>query len=87
MRMIYKYQLHIADEQEIQVPKDAKPLCAQIQNGILCVWFETDPTTDKAWRKVRVIGTGNALPSMADYQYLSTVQMPPFVWHIYVERN
>lgn len=67
------------------LPSDARPLCAQVQHGMVCVWYETDTDTDRMLtRSIVIVGTGHEVPSNADY--FGTVQDGPYVWHVYIER-
>lgn len=79
---IYKYPIEIKDTQNILMPFDANVISVQVQNGVICLWAEAEHET-KAGRTFYVVGTGHERPE--DAMYIGTVQMPPFVWHIYEE--
>ena len=84
MKTIYKYPLSEA----VQMPKGAKILTAQDQGGQIFIWAEVDShaRTDKT-REFLIIGTGQELPNLDNWQYVATVQQGIFVWHIYAEIN
>lgn len=41
--MVYKYPLDIQDEVVIMMPKCARVLSVQVQNGRPCLWAAIDP--------------------------------------------
>lgn len=84
MKTIYKYSLQISDEQTIEIPRYAKPLCVQMQNGILCLWAEVDTRFAKEIKTVYTYGTGHAI-DRSGIQYLGTYQTENnLVFHVYV---
>lgn len=82
MKKIFKYQIDITDEQKILMPVGANILCAQVQSGAICLWAEVCPTAGTQYRTIIIVGTGHEMPSRS-LKYISTVQMPPFVRHVY----
>lgn len=87
---IYKYPLKITDEQAIKTLRGVQPLCVQMQDGGLCLWCEVDESAADLSLQVRVIGTGNPMPSnMHCFDYVGTVQdfHRRLVWHVYVQRE
>jgi hypothetical protein len=79
---IYKYEIGIMDKQSIQMPQGAQILTAQVQRGQLYIWALVNILAPTETRTIAVYGTGNALPKHLG-DYIGTVQMPPFVWHIF----
>jgi len=84
-RKIYKYQLIITDEQEIMIPRNSVFLHVGVQDGILCAWFAVNPDADLEPVKFAVVGTGNPFEYYKMTRFLGTVQMPPFVWHVFTQ--
>jgi hypothetical protein len=84
MRVIFKYPLDIADSFDVLIPP-FKPFCVQLQNGIPYLWAETVVSAQPERKRFFCVGTGNPVPNEA-YTYVGTVQMPPFVWHFYMEK-
>lgn len=76
MKTVYKYPTG-----EIQIPKGAKVLTAEIQNEKVCIWAEVDTEQVLEHRTFHVYGTGHLIPEQACY--VSTVFDGAFVWHIY----
>lgn len=86
MRLVWKYPLELASEQTITVPILAKPLTAQMQDGVICIWLEIefDLTERRRPRKVFIVGTGYA-EVQDNWHYAGSVQDGPSVWHVYVD--
>lgn len=83
MRTIHKYVLEFVEAQTIRIPRRCKPLSAQMQNGKLCLWVEVDTDEPAPPVNVYIVGTGHELPTFA-MNYVDTVQVGVFVWHVYV---
>ncbi len=81
---IWKYQLAITDIQQVLMPDGAQLLCAQMQNGSLCLWAFVDPEAEKRVRTIEVIGTGHQNDDVPR-KYISTVLMcaDTLVWHVF----
>jgi len=90
-RKIYKYELDLdkmalegTDRQTIPMPLTALLEHIGVQNGKICLWAEVNTEYMKGNRTFCVIGTGYIIPDdVKSYDYKATIQMPPFVWHIY----
>lgn len=82
MRRIYKYVLCVNDDvQKIEVPgADARIVHTGMQGDDLCVWIEHH-VIGRSVVPLRVFGTGHDIPG--DAAWRGTVQVPPFVWHVY----
>lgn len=83
MQTVYKYQIEVVDEQEIEMPEDAKLLTAQMQGEMLCVWALVDNQLPTAKRKILVRGTGHDAHGVGTY--ISTFQMRggALVFHVF----
>lgn len=93
MPIIYKYPLEIKDEQEIVLSERHQILSVGNQNGVLTLWALVDPTAvQKTKVKIRIFGTGMGIdvPWEEDIvflhrlNFLGTVIIDPFVWHVFV---
>lgn len=82
MMTIWKYHLALIDNQLIMMTEGARHLCAQVKNGEICVWALVDPKAATSVFQFAIVGTGNGM-NVVDFQYLSTVQRAPFVWHVF----
>ena len=79
--VIWKYPLVLKDEQKIQMPLVAWPLCVQMQNGQPMLWMKVDPTSESVESTIYIVGTGHPVPD--GRSYVGTFQVPPFVWHVF----
>jgi hypothetical protein len=83
---IWKYDLQVEEGmQSIEMPRDAKILTVGAQGQTLCIWAEVVQSNAKEIREFMVLGTGWELPP--DHNYIGTVQIPPYVWHIFENRR
>jgi hypothetical protein len=91
MKTIYKYALELTDRQAVSMPIGSKILYVGNQNGTICVWAEVD--SDVPYyrdHEFRIVGTGNPIDfptkpneTVWQYNFIGTVIMNPFVWHVY----
>lgn len=86
---IFKYPLQIVDQQTIMLSVSAKVLSVDNQRGSLCLWALVDPLDGLiAPRRIFVHGTGHDIPvasAVSNKQFIGTVLMEPFVWHVFEE--
>ena len=82
---IYKYLLMITDEQLLTVPEGAAVLHVGEQDGELCVWCLIDPKAPNVQKMVRIYGTGNPYDGDLEQFHVGSVQIGPFVWHVFWE--
>jgi hypothetical protein len=52
----------------------------------LTLWAEVQPDLTPTSRRVTIVGTGNPIPAHPG-EFVGTAVMPPFVWHVYVDRE
>lgn len=85
MKTIYKYQLKIDDQQVLELPKNRKILCVQVQYGVPSIWVELD-NEDKELESVVIntYGTGHPMPNVEEI-YIGTYQMHEgdYVFHVF----
>jgi hypothetical protein len=90
-KVIYKYGLHITDEQLIPMPIGAEILTAQIQNGDPQLWALCDPLQELETRRIRVLGAGNSVSDdeKITMKYISTIQLYEgrLVFHVFESVN
>lgn len=81
---VYKYDLPVADRQELRLPRDAKLLHVGAQSGHLKLWALVDPEMPREPVEVCVVGTGHEWPD--GFRHLGTVEVTyRQVWHVGVE--
>lgn len=85
MRTIYKYTLEVVDEVQtfFTVPKGAKILCVQEQHNRPTLWMEVDTAAETEQRHFVIFGTGEELPEGGERNYIHSVQIGGYVWHVY----
>lgn len=85
MKTIWKYPIHVTDEIRLEMPMGSTVLDIQVQNNSLCLWALIDTTIPLETRRFRIFGTGNPFDLGDEWscEFIATVQMPPFVWHIF----
>jgi hypothetical protein len=86
--IIWKYQLPIEDEFELNMPEGATPLAIQTQlhTDCPCLWALVDPNLPKVKREFRTFGTGYPLPdSVYIKKYIGTYQVNNghLVFHVF----
>lgn len=90
---IFKYEVKIADQFEIKMPKGADILNVQMQKEVPCIWAMVDTEAEEETRCFRVIGTGNPIPEFDEsskmrykrgYKYIGTFLQynGALVWHL-----
>jgi hypothetical protein len=76
MKTVYKYPVG-----EVQIPRGAKVLTANMQGDKVVLWAEVDTDEVLEHRTFHVYGTGHVIPDNACY--IATVFEGVFVWHVY----
>lgn len=83
--VIYKYDVPIeVSFFDLELPFRAKILAFQTQDGLPKLWVLIDPEhTHKETRHFTIRGTGQFFDFKTSNIYIGTVQMPPYVWHLF----
>lgn len=83
-KSIWKYDLSIHAECEIEVPTGSEVLHFGIQNDSFRVWILVNPDANIK-EKVRLVirGTGWDFDASEMGEYKGTVQAGAFVWHLF----
>lgn len=84
MTTIYKYEFPIEDTVPLYLPRGAKPLCVQLQDGTPCIWMQVVPSNSSVTRNLRIFGTGQPIATDR-LSYVGTIQMEQYVWHVYLQ--
>lgn len=82
---IYKYPLHVREEQLLTIPEGAVAVHVGAQGRELCVWALVDRSARPVQAKVRIYGTGFAINGDLEQVHLGTVQQGLDVWHVFWE--
>ena len=85
--VVYKYQLVVTDRQEVTMPKDAKMLSVQVQNGTPCLWVLVETNNPEENIAIRIHGTGHPIDNPERLDYIGTFQIPRhnLVFHAFKE--
>lgn len=87
MGAVYKFKLEVTERQEVTMPKDAKMLCIQVQNGTPCLWALVEPKNPTENVAIRIHGTGHNINDAERLEYIGTFQVRNYglVFHAFKE--
>lgn len=82
---IHKYPLRVTDVVRLQMPKGAKPLCAQTQHGEPYLWAAVDADAPNVEHIINIAGTGHERSDISVGQYVGSFQMleGALVFHVF----
>jgi hypothetical protein len=84
---IWKYSVEISSHFSVPMPKGARLLCVQSQEGAGALWALVDPEQKREARHFAVVGTGESLPDQGKgFKYVGTWQTDSYgvlVWHLF----
>lgn len=86
MQTIHKYKIEeITDLFEIEMPRGAKVLTVQLQQGTPCIWAQVDPKQPMDKRQFRLAGTGHPLDESTRREYIGSFQMSneTLIFHLF----
>lgn len=90
MKRIFKYELNLADRQEVEVPRGGIMLSVVNQSDCVMVYALVDDSVkEKERREFCIFGTGHPVDIELDkYAYLGTVVTVggKLVWHVFVKK-
>jgi len=89
MNAIWKYEVEVTDEQNIDMPVGSNIISAQVQDDKICLWVEVD-TDEKDVKDVviEIFGTGNKISDTSkERRFIDTVQFHggALVFHVYAQ--
>ena len=81
---IWKYELQVENEQEVDIPKAHTVLTVAIQNDAPCIWVEVDDSFETIPVKFITLGTGHVVNRNVD-KYIGSYQLHggELVFHVY----
>jgi len=86
MKTIFKYNLGYPLEiKDIEFPKGAELLDAQVVDEEIFVWAKVDPEAEVETRTIRTLGTGHQVPEDENLKHIGTTQMfdGRLIWHVF----
>lgn len=75
MHTIWKFSIPQLDCFKLELPKRARFLDVQVQNGKPQAWFLLDPNAEKVERRFVISGTGHPIPEAEMLKHLGTFQL------------
>lgn len=81
MKSIYKYQLKPAEETILTLRGDV--LSAGVQGDDIMVWALYDDAAPERHVRISAMGTGHLWSVIPDSDFVNTVFLGPFVFHIF----
>jgi hypothetical protein len=83
---IWKFPVALTDEFTITMPRKARPLTVQVQDGAPYVWALVDPGWVRVQRRFRLAGTGHPIEDAGLWQYVGSFQLRDgaLVFHLFV---
>ena len=75
MKAIWKFPLKTVEAQSVEMPLDAKILSVQSQFEEPMMWCLVEPDKPKAFREIRIIGTGHPVEDDFTGIYVGTYQV------------
>jgi len=89
MRKIWKFDLDIIDEQEIDVPATHRILAVQTQDNIPRLWAIVDPEGEKRKIKLYCYGTGHTIDVEKIGHHIGTVQVleGEYIFHFFLSKD
>lgn len=85
MKRIFKYTIEVTDKQTVKLPVDSLVISVLNQNDHLVIYaLVDDEETEMEEKTIRIFGTGYPVDvEEFDYNFLGSVMMGEFVWHIF----
>ena len=87
MRSVWKFPLKLDEFQVVEMPMFAEILCVQMQQGTPTIWASVETNNDPEGRQIAIVGTGHPAPPPEQSDYIGTVQMDAYVWHVFAEKE
>ena len=90
MQTVWKYAIPMSSEFTLQMPRGAKPLTVQTQQGAPMMWALVDDAAPMVEHRFALVGTGHPIDYadryLGSFQYLGTFQAAggQLVWHLFL---
>lgn len=81
--VIWKYELAIADQFEMELPEHAQIIHVAEQGKFCCMWAIVQPAAAKVKRRFAVVGTGHQFNPEYKIYTGTIVTTTGFVWHLF----
>lgn len=81
--VIWKYELAIADQFEMELPEDAQIIHVAEQGKFCCMWAIVQPAAAKVKRRFAVVGTGHPFDLINKIHVGTILASNGLVWHVF----
>lgn len=82
MKTVWKFEVPVADEVTVTMPRHAVILDVKASGpDLLRLWAIVDSTASPATRRLSIRGTGHPLRGVG--QHIATVEAHPLIWHVF----
>lgn len=88
MKTVWRFQLQLIDEQEIEMPKGAVPIKVGSMENEPCLWALVDDSLEYKKYKIYMFGTGHSIPAYLNIDYLGSSKITKFddlIFHVFIE--
>lgn len=83
MKAVFKYSVPLGIQEPIRMPRGAQLLTVQLQRDVPCVWALVDTNEPNVDRDLRWVGTGHDMAETHQHHYVGTIQVGPYVFHLF----
>lgn len=86
MPKVYKYEIPLKDDFELELPREAEILSFQCQHDAPCIWVLVEPRNPPVKRRFRFAGTGHDIKQdPKGLKFIGTAQMHggSLIWHLF----
>lgn len=87
MISVFKTTLEVTDEQKVPLQEGSAIIKVAEQHGKITLWYVCDPEAELTEETFYVVGTGHQLPDTFPGKYVDSVQIDPFVWHVFFKQK
>lgn len=86
MERIYKYEVPMSHNADIEMPEKFTVLSVHNQNNNITMWALVETTSPTKVQHFKVFGTGFDLPKGTnDMDFVGTVIIGQYVWHVFLD--
>lgn len=81
---VYKYPCRVQEKAfRLEMPRGSHTVAVQMQHGMPHLWAIVTEHRREETRWFRWYGTGHEIDHAESPRYVGTVQMDPYVWHLF----
>lgn len=81
---VWKFELRIADRQNVLMPEGWKTVRIEMQRGVVCLWAMVSSSSERRLYEFRCFGTGHSIVGpLGDHVGSVLTEDGAFVWHYF----